>query len=127
LKNKLAKPHRQAALKLVRLQGMVAVVTALMVFLGWGKMPGLSALAGGFISVVSSFIFALYAFRFVGATSVKMVTASFYRGQSLKLLTTFVLFIIAFKFLAVMIEPLIITFIITSMTHWFAPIYFNQR
>ncbi len=125
--DKLARPHRKAALKLVRLQGLIGVITSLIIFFGWGQTAGLSALAGGAIAVIPSFVFAMYAFRFVGAMSAKMVTASFYRGQSLKLLTTFVLFIIAFRFLAVDIEPLIITFIITSFTHWFAPIYFNQR
>lgn len=125
--NKLARPHRKAALKLVRLQAMIAVFTSLIIFFGWEKAAAWSALMGGIIAVIPSLIFALYAFRFVGATSVKMVMTSFYRGQSLKLLTTVVLFIIAFKFLTVMIEPLIICFIITSMTHWFAPIYFNQR
>ena len=124
--NRLTKPHRTAALRLVRLQAFIAVITSLIIFFGWGIAPALSALVGGTVSVVPSLVFALYAFRFMGATSVKMVTASFYRGQSLKLLTTFVLFIIAFKFMDVILEPLMVTFIITSFTHWFAPLYFNQ-
>ncbi|MFT5161527.1 MAG: ATP synthase protein I [Alteromonadaceae bacterium] len=127
MNNRLARPHRKAALKLVRLQALIAVITSLIIFFVWGSTAGLSAITGGIISVIPSLIFALYAFRFIGATSVKMVTVSFYRGQSLKLLTTVVLFIIAFKFLPVMIEPLIMTYIITSLAHWFAPIYFNQR
>lgn len=125
--NQLARPHRRAALKLVRLQALLAVLTSLIIYFGWGLAAALSGLTGGAVAVIPSFIFAMYAFRFVGATSVKMVAASFYRGQSLKLLTTVVLFIIAFKFLNVIIEPLMVTFIITSLTHWFAPIYFNQR
>ncbi|MFT4925177.1 MAG: ATP synthase protein I [Phenylobacterium sp.] len=124
--NRLTKPHRTAALRLVRLQAFIAVLTSLIIFFGWGIAPALSALMGGTVAVVPSLVFALYAFRFMGATSVKMVTASFYRGQSLKLLTTFVLFIIAFKFMDVIPEPLMVTFIITSFTHWFAPLYFNQ-
>ncbi len=99
----------------------------LIIYLGWDFDKARSAVIGGTVAVLPNLVFALYAFRFVGAQVAKMVTASFYRGQSLKLLTTFVLFIIAFKFLNVVIEPMIITFIITLMTHWFAPFYFNQQ
>jgi ATP synthase protein I len=127
LKNRLARPHRRAALKLVGSQALFVLMITLIVFLGWDSTIAKSALVGGMIVVIPSLVFALYAFRFAGAQSVKMVTSSFYRGQSLKLLTTFVLFVIAFKFLDVVIEPLMLTFIITLMTHWLAPFYFNQR
>ena len=102
-------------------------MVAAIAFFGWDLTTAKSALVGGMIVVIPSLVFALYAFRFAGAQSAKMVTSSFYRGQSLKLLTTFVLFIIAFRFLDVAVEPLMLTFIITLMTHWLAPFYFNQR
>lgn len=126
-KNRLARPHRQAALKLVGSQALFVLVIGLIIYLGWDLSMARSALIGGTIVILPNLVFALYAFRFAGAQSAKMVTTSFYRGQSLKLLTTFVLFIIAFKFLNVIIEPMMITFIITLLTHWFAPFYFNQR
>jgi ATP synthase protein I len=127
MKNRLARPHRQAALKLVGSQALFVLMMTVIAFFGWDMTTAKSALTGGMIVVIPSLVFALYAFRFAGAQSAKMVTSSFYRGQSLKLLTTFVLFVIAFKFLNVKVEPMMLTFIITLMTHWLAPFYFNQR
>jgi ATP synthase protein I len=123
--NRLVRPHRTAALKLVGSQALFVVMIGLIIYLGWDFDKARSAVIGGTVAVLPNLVFALYAFRFAGAQVAKMVTTSFYRGQSLKLLTTFVLFIIAFKFLNVVIEPMMITFIITLMTHWFAPYYFN--
>jgi ATP synthase protein I len=125
--NRLVRPHRTAALKLVGSQALFVVMIGLIIYLGWDFDKARSAVIGGTVAVLPNLVFALYAFRFAGAQVAKMVTTSFYRGQSLKLLTTFVLFIIAFRFLNVVIEPMMITFIITLMTHWFAPFYFNQR
>lgn len=125
--NRLARPHRTAALKLVGSQALFVLIIGLIIYLGWDFDKARSAVIGGTVAVLPNLVFALYAFRFAGAQVAKMVTTSFYRGQSLKLLTTFVLFIIAFRFLNVVIEPMLITFIITLMTHWFAPFYFNQR
>lgn len=126
-KSRLVRPHRTAALKLVGSQAIFVMLISLIVYLVWDVQYARSAMIGGTIVVIPSLIFALYAFRFVGAQAAKMVTSSFYRGQSLKLLTTFVLFIVAFKFLNVIVEPMMLTFIITLLTHWLAPFYFNQR
>jgi ATP synthase protein I len=127
VKNKLASPHRKSALRLVSTQALFVLVIGLIVYVVWDFDHARSAWIGGFTAVLPSLVFALYAFRFAGAQSAKMVTTSFYRGQSLKLLTTFVLFIVAFKLLNVIIEPMMITFVITLLTHWLAPFYFKQR
>ena len=127
MNSRLAEPHRKAALKLIATQAVLVLIISLTILVGWGSAAAVSALIGGATAVIPSFVFAFYAFRFVGASKAKMVTSSFYRGQALKLLTTFVLFVIAFKYLDVIIAPMMVTFIIALMTHWLAPIYFNQR
>lgn len=127
MKNRLATPHRNKALKMVGSQAMFVLLMTIIIYLGWDITYARSALIGGLIAVIPSLIFALYAFRFAGAQAAKMVTQSFYRGQSLKLLTTFVLFIVAFKWMNVLIEPTMLAFILTLFTHWLAPFYFNQR
>ena len=127
MNSRLAKPHRKAALKLVATQAILVLIISLTILFGWGAAAAVSALIGGATAVIPSFIFALYAFRYVGAGKAKLVTSSFYRGQALKLLTTFVLFVIAFKFLDVIVAPMMVTFIFTLITHWLTPIYFNQR
>ena len=127
MKNKLAKPHRNIALKLVGSQAIFVLLMTIIIYIGWDFTYARSALIGGMTAVIPNLIFALYAFRFAGAQAAKMVTQSFYRGQSLKLLTTVVLFIVAFKWMNVLIEPMMLAFILTLLTHWFAPFYFNQR
>ena len=127
MNNKLASPQRAQALKLVGSQAVFVLLISIIIYLGWDIKYARSALIGGMTAVIPSLIFALYAFRFAGAQAAKMVTTSFYRGQSLKLLTTFVLFIVAFKWMNVLIEPMMLVFILTQLTHWLAPFYFNQR
>ena len=127
MKNRLARPHRTQALKLVGSQAIFVLLMTIIIFLGWDIKTAKSGLIGGLTAVIPNLIFALYAFRFAGAQSAKMVTASFYRGQSLKFLTTLVLFIVAFKWMNVLIEPMMLAFILTLLTHWLAPFYFNQR
>jgi ATP synthase protein I len=54
--NKLARPYRLAALKLICLQGVVALVAAVIIFVGWGVDAGLSAIAGGTVAVLPNFV-----------------------------------------------------------------------
>ena len=58
----------------------------------WGGPYGLSALAGGVIAVLPNFVFALYAFRYVGASRANQVYASLKRGNGLKFLLTIIMF-----------------------------------
>lgn len=122
-----AKINQKKALKLIGVQTCILLLMAVIIFLGWDITYAFSAVVGGSIALIPSLIFIYYAFRFCGAQSIKMVTQSFYRGQSLKLLTTFALFSIAFKWMNVLVEPLLLTFILMLFTHWLAPFYFNQR
>lgn len=103
--NNLASPYRLGAFKLILIQGCVAIIAAVMVFIGWGVNASLSALAGGAIAVLPNFVFALYAFRYVGATKARHVYASFKRGSGLKFLLTVFLFALLFKFSTVMALP----------------------
>ena len=86
--NSLAGPYRRAALKGVLLQGIVATIAAVIVLVGWGVQAGASALAGGLVMVLPNFVFALYAFRYMGASKAEQVFDSIKRGNGLKLLIT---------------------------------------
>ena len=68
--NSLAKPLRSQALKFIYLQGVVALASALVVWLGWGVLAGKSALMGGVVALLPNLVFTLYAFSFCwGQTS----------------------------------------------------------
>ncbi|WP_105253383.1 ATP synthase subunit I [Pseudoalteromonas sp. T1lg75] len=123
---RLSGPYRQAALKGVLLQGVVAIIAAVIVLVGWEVDAAVSALAGGLVAVLPNFLFAIYAFRYVGASKAKQVYASFKRGNGLKFLLTIFLFALIFKLYPVMALPFFSSFILVTFTQWLAPIFFNH-
>lgn len=125
MSNRLAKPLQTSALKLVLCQGVVACVTAVFVFLIWDVNAGVSAFYGGMVATLPNLVFAVYAFRFVGARQAKQVYASFKRGNGLKFLLTILLFALVFKLLQVVALPFFACFILVSFVNWLAPIFFH--
>ena len=122
----LAGRYRRAAYKGIVLQGCFAIVIALIVFIGWGKTAGLSALAGGMVMLIPNFVFALYAFRYVGASKSDKVYVSLKRGNALKFLLTICFFALVFKYFTVMAMPFFICYILVMFSQWFAPVFFNH-
>ncbi|WP_372766571.1 ATP synthase subunit I [Pseudoalteromonas sp.] len=123
--NSLAKPLRSKALKFIYLQGVVALASALVVWLGWGVLAGKSALIGGFVALLPNLVFTLYAFRFAGARQVQQVYSSIKRGAGLKYLLTIVLFALVFKSSVVMLLPFFSAYVLVMIVSWFAPIFFH--
>ncbi|WP_026317716.1 ATP synthase subunit I [Algicola sagamiensis] len=123
----LARPRRNAALKVVFCQSLVTVFVTVITTFGWGMPSGLSALWGGVCATFPHFVFVLFAFRYSGARSSKLVAQSFFRGQTLKLLLTAVLFTMAFKMQDAIPEPLFLSFIAALVTQWSAPVFFQLQ
>ncbi|MDE3272709.1 ATP synthase subunit I [Pseudoalteromonas sp. G4] len=123
--NSLAKPLRSQALKFIYLQGVVALASALVVWLGWGVLAGKSALIGGVVALLPNLVFTLYAFRFAGARQVQQVYSSIKRGAGLKYLLTIVLFALVLKSSAVMLLPFFSAYVLVMIVSWFAPIFFH--
>ena len=122
----LAVQYRQAAYKGILLQGVVAIVIALIVLIGWGVTAGASAMAGGLVSVLPNFVFALYAFRYVGASKSEQIYVSIKRGNALKFLLTICFFTLVFKYFSVMAMPFFICYILVMFSQWFAPVFVNH-
>ncbi|MEI4550826.1 ATP synthase subunit I [Pseudoalteromonas spongiae] len=123
--NSLAKPLRTKALKFIYLQGVVALVSALLVWLGWGVLAGKSALIGGFVALFPNFVYTLYAFRFAGARQVQQVYSSIKRGAGLKYLLTILLFALVLKSSTVVLLPFFSVYVLVMIVSWFAPIFFH--
>jgi ATP synthase protein I len=121
----LATPLRNAALKVVFLQGTLALTSAVLVFVIWGAFAAQSALFGGVVATLPNLVFALYAFRYAGARQAKLVYTSFKRGNGLKFLLTILLFTLVFKFSQVMALPFFACFILVMFANWLAPIFFH--
>lgn len=124
--NKLAKPYRLAAFKLICLQGIVALIAAVIVFVGWGVNAGQSALAGGAVALLPNFVFVVYAFRYMGASRTNQVYASLKRGNGLKFMLTIVLFALILKSYTVVLLPFFCVYVLVLFSGLFAPVFFNH-
>ena len=124
--NRLARPYRLAAFKLICLQGIVALIAAVIVFVGWGVNAGQSALAGGAVALLPNFVFAVYAFRYMGASRVNQVYASLKRGNGLKFMLTIVLFALILKSYTVVLLPFFCVYVLVLFSGLFAPVFFNH-
>ena len=124
--NRLARPYRLAAFKLICLQGIVAFIAAVFVFIGWGVNAGQSALAGGAVALLPNFVFAVYAFRYMGASRVNQVYASLKRGNGLKFMLTIVLFALILKSYTVVLLPFFCVYVLVLFSGLFAPVFFNH-
>ena len=124
--DKLASPYRLAVLKLICLQGVVALVAAVIIFFSSGVNASLSSLAGGAVAVLPHFVFALYAFRYMGASRANQEYASLKRGNGLKFMLTIVLFALVLKHFPVILLPFFSTYILALFTGLFAPVFFKH-
>ncbi|MBH0059113.1 ATP synthase subunit I [Pseudoalteromonas sp. SWXJZ94C] len=124
--NKLASPYRLAVLKLICLQGVVALIAAVIIFLSSGVNAALSSLAGGVVAVLPHFVFALYAFRYMGASRANQAYASLKRGNGLKFMLTIILFALVLKSFPVILLPFFSTYILALFTGLFAPVFFKH-
>lgn len=124
--NRLARPYRLAAFKLICLQGIVALIAAVIVFIGWGVNAGQSALAGGAVALLPNFVFAVYAFRYMGASRANQVYASLKRGNGLKFMLTIVLFALILKSYTVVLLPFFCVYVLVLFSGLFAPVFFNH-
>lgn len=114
----LAKPGVRIAKNIIIMQCLVTLFCGGVSLLLWDKNSAISAIYGGMVGVIPNAIFALYAFRYAGASQIHLVYKSFKLGSKLKLLLTIVLFFLIFRWPSVQGLPLIGTFVIVILTQW---------
>ena len=111
---------RRLAGSVVLGQVVVTLVAAAICFAVWGRVAGLSALAGGGISVVASAVLAFFAFRSPAGAGVERVARAFYVGEGLKLAVTVALFVAVFVTFKVSFAALFGAYIATLFVYWIA-------
>jgi ATP synthase protein I len=99
---------------------LVAIGLGLAVNPDWG----FAALIGGGIFVIANAVFCVCAFLFSGARATKLVAASFYAGEALKILITVLLFSIVYMYMQVELVPLKLTYLLVLGINIFAPVLF---
>jgi ATP synthase protein I len=101
-------------------QVVVTVVAAAICFAVWGRISGLSALAGGGISVAASAVLGYFAFRSPAGAAAERVARAFYVGEALKLAVTVALFVVVFVTMKVSFAALFGAYIATLFVYWIA-------
>jgi ATP synthase protein I len=111
---------RRLAGSVVLGQVVVTVVAAIICFAVWGRTPGLSALAGGGISVLASAVLAVIGFSAPAGAAPATIARKFYVGEASKLALTVALFVAVFVSMKVSAPALFGTYIATLFVYWIA-------
>ena len=111
---------RRLAASVVLGQVSVTVVAAAICFAVWGRIAGLSALAGGGISAASSAVLAIIGFSSSAGAAAERVARAFYIGEAMKLAVTVVMFVVVFVTMKVSFAALFGTYIATLFVYWAA-------
>lgn len=123
--NQLVKPGRKLACQQLAVSLTLTLSAAIVIYFIWGLSYALSALAGGFISIIPNVVFAYKAFKYAGASASKKVLESFYAGEKIKLVLTAFLFALAFKYLAIVSIPFFLTYFVVMVMSLLTPILFK--
>jgi len=110
--------------KVVRRVLQLQLLTILSAFaLAWalgGRGQGVSALLGGLIAFLPNALFAFVFGRKDPSKSANQVVRAFYFGETIKLISTALLFIIVFQLPGIWPLPLLATFGAVMLVFWFA-------
>lgn len=120
----ITRNNRQKAFRFLALQTVLGLVLAIFVGIIWEVQTAKSFLLGVMLDVLPSFVFAIYAFRFGGAQNLKYISASFYRGETIKILLTGALVIAIIKFVPVVFPALLIGYLIMKLSQFTQTIFF---
>jgi ATP synthase protein I len=114
--------------KVIVIQFLVSVITALGTFALLDTVAAYSVLLGGLVSTVPNGYFARKAFQYSGARNTPHIVKAFYAGQSGKMVMTAVMFALVFAGVKPLNElAVIISFIVTIIAGLFATAYVGLK
>jgi ATP synthase protein I len=110
--------------RLLMAQCSITLLAMLLAFVFCDTRAAMSALLGGFISILPNIFFAQKLFKFHGAQATKQIMRQFYKGEALKFGLSIVLFALVFSFINM--NPLVFfaVYISVQLVIWFAPLMF---
>ena len=120
----LARPGRVLAKQMLLIELSAVILVAVGLGLAVNPDWGFASLVGGGIFVIANVVFCVCAFLFCGARAAKLVAASFYAGEALKILITVLLFSIVYMYMQVELIPLKLTYLLALGINIFAPVLF---
>ena len=125
--NKLARRGLDLAKKGLLFQAITAIVITGLAGVAGGSHSAISAAAGTLISILPNIVFAIFAFRYAGASKNELVARSFSQGSKMKLALTIILFVIAFKGLNASPLEIFMAFVITTASHGLAMFHYGTK
>ncbi len=125
--NKLARRGLDLAKKGLLFQAITAIVITGLAGAAGGIHSAISAAAGTLISILPNIVFAIFAFRYAGASKNELVARSFSQGSKMKLALTIILFVIAFKGLNASPLEIFMAFVITTASHGLAMFHYGTK
>ena len=120
--HKLTKQGQKLALKVFFYQGFIVILMTAAILIFFQKYTAFSFFYGGLINVTANSAFAFFAFRYSGASQIKLMVKSFSNGSKLKLYITVLMTIVAFAGLNLEPVPLFIGFMVSNFCQWAAMI-----
>lgn len=97
----------------------IALIT-IVIWAVWGWNPARSALLGGMAAFLPNALFALRFGSSKPGRAAKDIVRSFYYGETIKLITTAVMFVFIFQLPDIMFAPLFAGFSLVLAVFWFA-------
>jgi ATP synthase protein I len=122
LVHKLTKQGQKLALKVLLFQSFIVIFVCAVILIFFQKFTAFSFFYGGLINVAANGVFAFFAFRYSGASQIKLMVRSFNNGAKLKLYITVLMAIVAFAGLNLEPLPLFIGFMVSNFCQWAAMI-----
>lgn len=113
--------------QLIFSQFMISTLIAIILSIFIGKKAAISALLGGLLAILPSFLFAKSLFRYKGARAAKQIIRGFYFGEVLKIILTATLFALILKHLETDPKVLFSTYSLMLLAHLFTPLFFTRK
>jgi ATP synthase protein I len=121
----LAQPGRALAAKGIMVQLIIGCVMILFSVLFLSDI-WVSVALGVTAFLIPHSIFAYWVFRYAGATKNRIVAQSLNQGMKLKLVSTILIFVIAFSVFKAQLLPLLGAYAITMVSQWTAIFRFSR-
>lgn len=120
------KNHQGVLVAKRMIAGQVIVTILSTILLGWfcvgNSTAMLSAILGGFVSILPTALFAGMLFRHHGARATKKIVSSFYRGEAAKIMFSMAMFAGVFSVFTVNPIVFFVTYILAQMIFWLVPV-----
>jgi ATP synthase protein I len=116
--NVLRKRIQNQAYKIVLWQLAGVAILAILAFIFFGTITGLSVLMGGLAYGLPNLVFVWRVFRFSGAAQMTQFLAAFFIGEMLKLFFSAILFLVIVKTLPLGLLSVLVGFMGAIVSFW---------